>query len=535
MRAPRIFLKWHSHLVKNHLDLRPHLVQVFSSLPDLVASVPSSRKETWLCYAETLVGPRGDRDAGNQSRNGAGGLDSSTGSSAGAAACSECVPLGSVVSGIPTVYNSGGYQVNLQGNNGSPQGFLVGNDVLEGDFLTIEDSVATKQKDNWVRKKFDAWRKMCGLEQVTPLEKLDLRVLNDMLARFFAVVCEQGGGLFPSDTLMGMLRCFGRLVKKEQDLRIASTGNVEVPFDIVWNPILKSTQNAVLGAMRRSVAAGVCKETKKAPVIGVTMEQEILHVEGDKNLLYLFLQPINSPRTQVWYNRNSVSVKVLRNIVKCIGERTGTGGNFSNKRLRSTCVTRMSLGHVPREVDCVVVILRKNQLLKLLEKMLLLVWTVLLEKMLQNAMVQMVEVSLLILFQKQLQVVVRCCCVCFKWLWFYFRWWWQFKSKFNNVTTGSFAGGADPSALIAGKSASNVGNDGGNGCSRPGVWFILYKLGDDIPFDENVLHELPAESARAMGVGGRAAISMFLMCNMSNCVVNVYVGKENIPFQTLDK
>ncbi|MCO5576792.1 hypothetical protein L7F22_030612 [Adiantum nelumboides] len=105
----------------------------------------------------------------------------------------------------------------------------------------------------------------------------------------------------------------------------------------------------------------------------------------------------------------------------------------------------------------------------------------------------------------------------------------------GNVIADSFAGDVDRGALIDGMSASNVGNDGGNVCSKPDVWFMLYKVGNDIPFDESVLHELPADSARAMGVGGRATISMFSMCNMSNCVFNVYVGKENILIEALDK
>ncbi|MCO5601553.1 hypothetical protein L7F22_055676 [Adiantum nelumboides] len=263
---------------------------------------------------------------------------------------------------------------------------------------------------------------------------------------------QRGGGLFPADTLMGMLRCFGRLVKKEQDLRIAGSGISEVLFDIARNPIFESTQSLVLAAMRRSVAGGVCKNRKKASVIGVTLEEEILcdidfsllhgrgfqmrfafycllhfsmrgglelykleramfsrgsdelgpfvrfcdrssknykvdlnhfqpehfrspitvrdadilaaynqlmrHmpavVEGDKNLAFMFLQPISNPRTEVWFNRNRVSLKSLSSLVKSIGEKSGVAGNFSNKSLRNTCVTRMSLWQVPCEVGMLV-------------------------------------------------------------------------------------------------------------------------------------------------------------------------------------
>ncbi|MCO5587742.1 hypothetical protein L7F22_041694 [Adiantum nelumboides] len=89
-----------------------------------------------------------------------------------------------------------------------------------------------------------------------------------------------------------------------------------------------------------------------------TFDQLMRHmpliVDGYRNLLFVFLQPICSPRTQVWYSRNRVSLKVLTGIVKSIGDRSGVG-NFSNKSLRSTCVTRRSLGQMPREVGMLVI------------------------------------------------------------------------------------------------------------------------------------------------------------------------------------
>ncbi|KAI5068402.1 hypothetical protein GOP47_0016747 [Adiantum capillus-veneris] len=332
-----------------------------------------------------------------------------------------CVGSLDVISRDQRSIGNKGHSLRAGGRKNS--GFLVTGGQLEEELVSLGES-STKQKDNWARKKFDEWRKICGLECQVPLEKLDLRQLNDMLSQFFVVVCRQNGSLFPSDTLMGMLRCFGRMIKKEQELRVALTGVTEVPFDIVKNPIFKSTQNAVISAMRRSVARGVCKERKKSSVLGVTLEQEILRdidfsiqhsrgcqsrfaffcmlhfcvrgglelykleramfargadelgpfvrfserlsknyklmrhmppiVEGDKNLLHVFLQPISSPRTQTWYNRNRVSVKVLSGLVKFICERPGVGCNFSNKSLRSTSVTRMSLGQVPPDVGMLV-------------------------------------------------------------------------------------------------------------------------------------------------------------------------------------
>ncbi|MCO5614998.1 hypothetical protein L7F22_069285 [Adiantum nelumboides] len=267
---------------------------------------------------------------------------------------------------------------------------------------------------------------------------------------------------------------------------------------------------------------------------------DIMHfqLEGDKNLLYLILQPINSPRTQVWYNRNRDSVKVLSNIVKCIGERTGVGGNFSNKSLRSTCVTQMSLGQVPREVDCVVSFVGEDAavcngsdgggLIDSVSKATSSGGAAIVVSASNGCGSTSGGEALVANFGSS----DRAC-----------------ASTGGGVVVNSCTGGGNSKASSSARPSSNIGIAGSDGSTisdatrvigsgsnvTVGVLFIQYKLGDDIPFDENVLHELPAESTRAMGVGGRAAISMYPMCNMSNCNVNVYVGKENIPFETLDK
>ncbi|KAI5057435.1 hypothetical protein GOP47_0027450 [Adiantum capillus-veneris] len=138
-------------------------------------------------------------------------------------------PAGAVLCSIVERCDAGGLpMLDEEADSNIVPGFLVGYSDLE-ELLSAGDSGATKHKDNWARKKFDTWRKMSSVDCDTPLEKLDLRQLNEMLARFFVV-----------------------------------------------NPIFKSTQNAILAAMRRSIAARVCKERKKASVIGVSLQQEIL-------------------------------------------------------------------------------------------------------------------------------------------------------------------------------------------------------------------------------------------------------------------
>ncbi|KAI5063052.1 hypothetical protein GOP47_0021599 [Adiantum capillus-veneris] len=417
------------------------------------------------------------------------------------------------------------------------------------------------------------------------------------------------------------------MIKKEQELRVALTGVTEVPFDIVKNPIFKSTQNVVISAMRRSVARGVCKERKKSSVLGVTLEQEILHdidfsikhsrgcqsrfaffcmlhfcvrgglelykleramfargadelgpfvrfserltknykvdlmhyqpeyfrpavtvrdsdvldtfdqlmlhmppiVEGDKNLLHVFLQPISSPRTQTWYNRNRVSVKVLSGLVKFICERSGIGGNFSNKSLRSTSVTRMSLGQVPPDVGMLVTGHKRATSY---------------EKYDLSSEVRIAAAQDILSHpyddSGKLKAYPQ-----------------VLKEKFNNfcqnvegasrdiredvcplsaglLSVGSVdnnVGGESKSKISCGhlsNSVDKVASGKSKLTSSDGICFGSYKLGDDIPFDEKLLQDLPPESARAVGIVPRSpGVSMFPSCNMHNCVVNVYLGKEN--------
>ncbi|KAI5075093.1 hypothetical protein GOP47_0009169 [Adiantum capillus-veneris] len=467
-------------------------------------------------------------------------------------------------------------------------GFLDVDVALEEEMLNLGEN-STKQKNNWARKKFDAWREFSGIDSSIALEKLDLHTLKDLLSKFFLVVCKKRGELFPSDTLMGMLRCFGRLLKKEQDLRIAKTGVTEVPFDIARNPIFKGTQNSVMAAMRRSVAQGVCKDRKKASVIGVSLEQAILgdidfsimhgrccqmrfaffcmlhfcirggyelyklertmfssgkdelgayvrfcerssknykvdlnhfqpehfrppvtvrdedvlatyeqlmrhmpiFVLGDKNLGFMFLQPINNPRTHVWYSRNRVSVKVLTGLVKSIGARSGLAGNFSNKSLRNTCVTRMSLGQVPRE-EILSDPYDESGKLK--------VYPQVLEKKFSN-FCENIEGNI---YGKDCASGSR-------------------QSKAGNI-------------MSVGNMECRAAGDRGLGMKNPslqGIVFKPYKIGDEIPFDEELLNHLPEETTRVLNVAAQncpsRGFSLLSAGTFNNCVINVFSGKENVP------
>ncbi|KAI5057434.1 hypothetical protein GOP47_0027449 [Adiantum capillus-veneris] len=106
----------------------------------------------------------------------------------------------------------------------------------------------------------------------------------------------------------------------------------------------------------------------------------------------------------------------------------------------------------------------------------------------------------------------------------------------KGCSTGIVGSGGSKEVGVAGKGCSIGIAGSGGGHLKPSVPFVPYRIGEDIPFDESLLYELPPESARALGIGGRnPPVSVFPVCNMSNCVVNVYVGKKNMPFVPLEK
>ncbi|KAI5060760.1 hypothetical protein GOP47_0025180 [Adiantum capillus-veneris] len=75
--------------------------------------------------------------------------------------------------------------------------------------------------------------------------------------------------------------------------------------------------------------------------------------------------------------------------------------------------------------------------------------------------------------------------------------------------------------------------------SSHGMWFLPYRIVDDIPFEEDILQDLPIESAQALGIYPRSGpsdkMSFFSGCSISNCVLNVYVGKENMSMGDFGK
>ncbi|KAI5073291.1 hypothetical protein GOP47_0011304 [Adiantum capillus-veneris] len=489
-------------------------------------------------------------------------------------------------------------------------GFLDVVVALEEEMLNVGEN-STKQKNNWARKKFDAWREFSGIDSSIALEKLDLHTLNGLLSKLFLVVCKKRGDLFPSDTLMGMLRCFGRLLKKEQDLRIAKTGVTEVPFDIARNPIFKGTQNSVMAAMRRSIAQGVCKDRKKASVIGVSLEQAILgdidfsimhgwgcqmrfaffcmlhfcirggyelyklertmfssgkdelgayvrfcerssknykvdlnhfqpehfrppvtvrdedvlaryeqlmrhmpiFVLGDKNLGFMFLQPINNPRTHVWYSRNRVSVKVLTRLVKSIGARSGLPRNFSNKSLRNTCVTRMSLGQVPREVG---MLITGHKRLTSYERydMSNEVRMAATQKILSDPYDESRKLKVYpqVLEKKFINFCENI----------------EGNTYGKDCTSGSRQSKAG-NIMSVGNMECGAAGDKGLGMKNPslqGIVFKPYKIGDEIPFDEELLNHLPEEMTRVLNVAaqncpsrGFSLLSAGTFNNCDQCVL----------------
>jgi hypothetical protein len=66
---------------------------------------------------------------------------------------------------------------------------------------------------------------------------------------------------------------------------------------------------------------------------------------------HIFLQPISNPVTNVWFKQNvNVSKQVLSTIVASMASKVGLRGDYTNKSLRSTSISRMIAMGVPDDV-----------------------------------------------------------------------------------------------------------------------------------------------------------------------------------------
>ncbi|MCO5592614.1 hypothetical protein L7F22_046617 [Adiantum nelumboides] len=333
----------------------------------------------------------------------------------------------------------GTYDALMASSSSVADGFLNVDVALEERVLNFTQN-STKQKDNWASKKFDHWRKFARLE----LYKLE------------RVMFSRG-----SDELEPFVRFCERSSKN---------------YKVDLNHFQPEHFRSPVTVRDADVFATYSQLMRHMPAV----------VEGDKNLAFMFLQPISNPRTEVWFNRNKVSLKSLSSLVKSIGEKSGVVGNFSNKSLRNTCVTRMSLGQVPREV-CMLVTGHKRVSSY--------------DKYDMSSKVRMAAAQDILSqpYDKD-------------------RFYWGWLNPQVTMVEESLLFHVYP--IWGRRIMSKSWN----------LW-----LGDDIPFDENLLNELPFESARALGIASRSLPtrggSIFPVCNMNNRVVNVYVGKDAVPFE----
>lgn len=59
----------------------------------------------------------------------------------------------------------------------------------------------------------------------------------------------------------------------------------------------------------------------------------------------LYLRPLSSPKTHVWFSCQALGVNTLQKIVKQMAEKVGIAGNFSNHSLRATLATKNCRDH----------------------------------------------------------------------------------------------------------------------------------------------------------------------------------------------
>ncbi|KAJ7560402.1 hypothetical protein O6H91_04G128000 [Diphasiastrum complanatum] len=133
--------------------------------------------------------------------------------------------------------------------------------------------------DAWALNRFNDWRSFVGLDCTVSLEDLfesNVSYLVDLLSSFFLQVQRRDGSLYLGESLVGLLRGLGRLIRARLEERSVSSGIAVEEFFIMTDPRFKKAQLSCLTAVQRSVAAGVGRKRKTNECLTPLHVQSIL-------------------------------------------------------------------------------------------------------------------------------------------------------------------------------------------------------------------------------------------------------------------
>lgn len=129
--------------------------------------------------------------------------------------------------------------------------------------------------DNWARNRFNDWRIISGITSQDTIEDMfenSCALLNEQLSTFFLQVQRRDGKLYPGETLVGLLRAIGRIIRARCCQRSVETSKPEEEFYILEDSRFMKACVACTTSARHSGMAGVGR--KRRVTAALTPEQD---------------------------------------------------------------------------------------------------------------------------------------------------------------------------------------------------------------------------------------------------------------------
>jgi hypothetical protein len=141
-----------------------------------------------------------------------------------------------------------------------------------------EDKPRLQVNDRWAFRQADQLRQKLNWDMSIPLGDLTFKQLDLLFSKLLATSVKKDGWSYPSETLMNMLNCLSRILKRASTLRaIEGRGQaLESGFNIKKSYEFLKTQSTVRAAVKKSAREGLNKKRLKVYTLTIAMETAIL-------------------------------------------------------------------------------------------------------------------------------------------------------------------------------------------------------------------------------------------------------------------
>ncbi|CAM6090480.1 unnamed protein product [Calypogeia fissa] len=141
-----------------------------------------------------------------------------------------------------------------------------------------EERQPTEHNDKWAMRRADSLRDALKWDMRIPLGDLSLSQLDELLSHLFSRAVKVDGNTYPSSTLMNLMNCYNRIVRRSSELRaVKGLGNlVDKDFNINNHPSFTKTRMVLRAAIKKSAKDGVNKRRNKVEILKEEHEKAIL-------------------------------------------------------------------------------------------------------------------------------------------------------------------------------------------------------------------------------------------------------------------